>query len=86
MVKDSHALAERLALPETDVDALTAVLAEIGESYLNFRVPATREAELRAELSITADATVEVPFFDDDVHDLSGLLGVGEALFSDQGR
>jgi hypothetical protein len=84
MVKDAPDLARRLALPDIDPPALSAVLAEVGESYLNYRVPATREAEMLAELSFSADATVQIPFFEDDVHDLDGLLRMGEALFSDR--
>jgi len=84
MVKDAPDLARLLALPGIDPVALSAVLAEVGESYLNYRVPATREAEMLAELSFSADATVQIPFFEDDVHDLDGLLRMGEALFSDR--
>ena len=62
------------------------VLFEVAESFLNFGVVARREAEQQAELA-TRPATkpellVTVPFFDDDVVDMAGLLRLGEVLWS----
>jgi anion-transporting ArsA/GET3 family ATPase len=60
-------------------DQVARVLAEVGESFLNFQVVATREAEQRAELA--ADVVTTIPYADHDITDLAGLLELGEALW-----
>jgi anion-transporting ArsA/GET3 family ATPase len=57
------------------------VLAELGESFLNFQVVAKREAEQRAELGVKPDIVVSVPYLDRDIYDLAGLVEVGQALW-----
>jgi anion-transporting ArsA/GET3 family ATPase len=57
------------------------VLAEVGESFLNFQVVAAREAEQRSELAAHADVVVTVPYADHDITDLAGLLELGESLW-----
>ncbi|HEX6165736.1 MAG TPA: ArsA-related P-loop ATPase, partial [Acidimicrobiales bacterium] len=57
------------------------VLAEVGESFLNFQVVAKREAEQRHELAGHADTVVTVPYADHDITDLAGLLELGESLW-----
>jgi hypothetical protein len=57
------------------------VLRTIGESYRNFAVVATREAELRAELARAPEIVATVPNFDVDIHDVSGLAAIAERLF-----
>jgi len=64
-----------------DEDMVARVVREVGESFLNYRVLATREAEQRAELSRKPDLVASVPHFDTDVHDLAGLLRLGEQLW-----
>ena len=64
-----------------DEAMVARVVREIGESFLNYRVLATREAEQRAELSRKPDLVASVPFFDTDVHDLAGLLRLGEQIW-----
>ena len=64
-----------------DADLLAQVLGEVGESFLNFQVVAKREAEMRAELSGAPDVVAAVPYFDHDIYDLAGLLGLGEKLW-----
>lgn len=86
LVKNAESIAADLRIPDATNDSIAGVLAEIGESYLNYRVPASREAELRDELAVTAEALVAVPFFEDDVHDLSGLVKVADALVTDDSR
>ena len=63
-------------------DQLERVLNEISESYLNYQVVAQREAEQRAELAASPDVVATVPFFDTDITDLSGLLRLGEHIWS----
>ena len=58
------------------------VLAEMGQSYLDYRLVAQREAEQRTELATVPEALVSVPYFDTDVYDLVGLLRLGEQLWN----
>ena len=69
-----------------DRDHLARVLGELGESFLNFQVVAKREAEQRSELAHAADVVAPVPYLDSDVHDLSGLLQVGESIWRVRSR
>jgi anion-transporting ArsA/GET3 family ATPase len=62
-------------------DQLARVLAEVGESFLNFQVVATREAEQRAELAAVTDVVATVPYADHDITDLAGLLELGSWLW-----
>ncbi|MBA2751208.1 MAG: ArsA family ATPase [Actinobacteria bacterium] len=65
-----------------DVAQVERVLTEVAESFLRFQVVAQRESEQRAELSVGAGVVATVPFFDTDIHDLAGLLRLGEQLWS----
>jgi hypothetical protein len=58
------------------------VLTEVAESFLRFQVVAQREAEQRAEMSAGRGVVATVPYFDTDIHDLGGLLRLGEQLWS----
>jgi anion-transporting ArsA/GET3 family ATPase len=62
-------------------EVLARVLAEVGESFLNYRVVATREAEQRGELARVPDVVASVPYFDADIFELSGLLAMGRAVW-----
>ena len=62
--------------------AVTRVLREVTESFLNFQVVAKREAELRAELAPSAEVVVSVPSFETDIFDVSGLVELGRAMWS----
>ena len=64
----------------TDPVAVTRVLRTVGQSFQNFAVVATREAEMRAQLARVPDVLATVPTFAEDVHDLSGLARIGECL------
>jgi len=57
------------------------VLRTVGESFLNYQVVAAREAEQRASLSRSPDVVATVPYFDADIHDLGGLLALGEQIW-----
>ena len=63
------------------VASVRRVLAEVGESFANYAIVATREAEQRAELAATADAVVNVPLLDEPVNDLSGLVRLGQCCW-----
>ena len=62
-------------------DQVARVLAEVGESFLNFQVVATREGEQRAELAAVADVVATIPYADHDITDLAGLLELGSWLW-----
>jgi anion-transporting ArsA/GET3 family ATPase len=79
---DGPALADALGPDAGEPGPVARVLGEVGESFLNFGVVAKREAEKRAELGATPDVVVTVPFFENDIYDLSGLLQVGRSLWS----
>jgi anion-transporting ArsA/GET3 family ATPase len=64
-----------------DDEATARVVAEVAQSFLNFRVVASREAEQRSELGRTPDVLASVPYFDSDIHDLAGLLLLGEQIW-----
>jgi anion-transporting ArsA/GET3 family ATPase len=76
---------ERLATEVGDEvgrpDAVARVIREVGESFLNYQVVATREAEQRAELARTPEVVASVPYFDEDIHDLAGLVRLGQAAW-----
>ncbi len=84
LANDAPTVAKALleAMPDAaDERMLDRVLREIGESFLNFQVVATREAETMAELAATPDVVATVPYFDSDIYDLQGLLRLGERLW-----
>jgi anion-transporting ArsA/GET3 family ATPase len=64
-----------------DADAVERVVEEVAQSFLNFRVVASREAEQRGEIGRTPDVLATVPYFDSDIYDLAGLLRVGEQIW-----
>jgi hypothetical protein len=43
---------------------------------------AKREAELKSELSRVPDVVVNVPNFEVDIYDVSGLARIGDCLFA----
>jgi anion-transporting ArsA/GET3 family ATPase len=84
LTRDARPLAEEVAAAAPTVGEpaqLARVLGEVGESFLNFQVVATREAEQRSELSTHADVVATIPFADHDITDLAGLLELGESLW-----
>jgi anion-transporting ArsA/GET3 family ATPase len=62
-------------------EAVARVVSEIAQSFSNFRVVASREAEQRKELGRTPDVLATVPYFDNDIHDLAGLVRLGEQIW-----
>ena len=65
-----------------DEEQVARVLSEVAESFMRFQMVAKREAEQRGELAAGPNVVADVPHFDCDIHDLSGLLRVGEQLWS----
>jgi hypothetical protein len=60
------------------------VLNEVARSFANFRLVATREAELLEELSAAHEVTATVPYHPGHVTDLRGLLEVGAKIWGDE--
>jgi anion-transporting ArsA/GET3 family ATPase len=83
LVADPGPSAQAAAEADPELDQTTAgrVLATVGESFLNFEVAAKREAELRGELGRLSAPVLRVPAFEEDIHDLRGLVRLGECLF-----
>ncbi|HEX4978663.1 MAG TPA: ArsA-related P-loop ATPase [Acidimicrobiales bacterium] len=82
LCEDPDAAAAGLAATIGEPAQVARVLRELGESFLRFHVVAEREAEQRLELASAADDLVTVPYFDSDIHDLAGLLRLGDSLFA----
>ncbi|HEX2064188.1 MAG TPA: ArsA-related P-loop ATPase [Acidimicrobiales bacterium] len=91
--EQAAATAGRLQREAADVAAVVAdgvgtpeqvarVLSEVADSFLRFQVVAQREAEQRAELSVAPEVVATVPYFERDIHDLAGLLLLGERIWS----
>jgi anion-transporting ArsA/GET3 family ATPase len=74
-------LSAQLSDGHGDPAQLQRVLVEVAESYCNFQVVASREAEQEAELAVTPDVVATVPFFDTDIYDMGGLLRLGEQIW-----
>ncbi len=88
LAKDPTTLAEQVlaqvpdALPPgADAAMVARVLREVGESFLNYRVVATREAEQQAELARKPEIVASVPYFESDIFDLAGLLRLGDQIW-----
>jgi anion-transporting ArsA/GET3 family ATPase len=81
LAKNATDVAGELATDFGEPAQVQRVLREIADNFLNFQVVAKREAEERAELGGTADVVATVPYFDEDIADLAGLLRLGESLW-----
>ena len=82
MRANSDGLAEKLAPEIGEVAQVSRVLSEVAESFLNYQVVASREAEQESELSSVPDVVVSVPYFETDIYDLAGLARLGESIWS----
>ena len=72
-------LAESLG---TEPQQLERVLNEIASNFRNFAVVARREAGLRSDLQVRPDVVATVPEFEGDIHDVAGLLRLGERIWT----
>lgn len=82
MEKQAGELAGKLDRSIGDPALVRRVLVEIAESFLRFQVVAQREAEQRAELAVAPEVVATVPYFEVDIFDLTGLLRLGERIWS----
>jgi anion-transporting ArsA/GET3 family ATPase len=81
LCNDADAIAGKLRGVDADQAAVARVLQTVGEGFLNYQVVAKREAEQRAELAASPEVVATVPYFDDDIHDLAGLLRLGDNIW-----
>jgi anion-transporting ArsA/GET3 family ATPase len=68
--------------PELSESHLRNMLAEIGSSFMNYQVVARRESDQRAALTGSADLTLSIPYFEQDIHSLAALLRLGEKIWT----
>lgn len=89
---DAAAVADRLRQDPAPVAAAVAgrvddpgqvarVLTEVADSFLNYRLVASREAEEAARLGSRAEVVATVPYLSEDICDLAGLLHIGGHLW-----
>jgi anion-transporting ArsA/GET3 family ATPase len=81
IAQDPAAIAAELPDAIGDREAVAQVLEDVANSYLNFRVVASREAEQRKELATVPDVIATVPYFDADIYDLAGLIELGNRIW-----
>jgi len=81
LCRDATPVAASVADELQDSEQVCRVLSEVAESFLNYRLVASREAEEAARLGAKAEVVATVPYLSDDIHDLEGLLGLGENLW-----
>jgi hypothetical protein len=77
------ALAPKLRGRPAPADVVTVVLEEVSRSFTNFRLVATREAELLRELSSRYDVAATVGYHAGNITDLEGLLSIGATIWGD---
>lgn len=64
-----------------DEASVARVLTEVAMSFRNFQLVGKREAEERAELATAPEVMVSVPFFEEDIYDIAGLIHMGEQIW-----
>jgi len=67
--------------PIGDPAQVARVLKEIGQSFDDYRIVATREREKAAVLGRHPELVVSAPHLDHDICDLAGLVDLGRALW-----
>jgi len=83
---DADLLAALAATTGAPADAVQHVLTEVADRFRDVSVIAGREAERRRELEAVVPLTAVVPTMATDVHDLPGLLAIGQYLLGNGSR
>jgi anion-transporting ArsA/GET3 family ATPase len=78
----SDELAKRMEPLVGPPDQVARVLHEVADNFLRFQVVAQREREQQNELAVSPEVVATVPYFETDIYDLSGLLRLGEQIWS----
>lgn len=81
LARDPGPVAAAVADAVPDTEQVARVLGEVAESFLNYRLVATREAEEATRLGGRAEVVATVPYQSDDITDLAGLLAIGRHLW-----
>jgi anion-transporting ArsA/GET3 family ATPase len=81
MLAEADPIAAALAEQPGDRAALAGVLREVAESYRNYRVVATREAEELAELDVPRDLVVTAPALERDITTLADVVDLGRSIW-----
>jgi anion-transporting ArsA/GET3 family ATPase len=81
LCRDATPVAASVAEELEDSAQVCRVLSEVAESFLNYRLVASRESEEAARLGAKAEVVATVPYLSEDIHDLTGLLGIGKHLW-----
>jgi len=79
-------LTDLAATTGCDATAVQHVLAEVAARFRDIAVVAGREAERRREMEAVVSLTAVVPTLPGDVHDLAGLLAIGQHLLGNGNR
>jgi len=86
VLADPDAAARALAglgIPELeDTEHTARVLRTVASSFRDYAIVASREVELRDELGRVPDVVATIPALEDDVHDIEGLMRIGEHLLA----
>lgn len=78
------ARAVRKTVRHASSETVETVLREVASSFANFRLVATREAELLGALAAAHDVTATIGYRAGSVTDLAGLLAMGGAIWGDE--
>ena len=81
MTARADELAAELASSAANRTLTAGVLREVAESYRNYRLVATREAEQLAELTVPRDLLATVPSIESDITSLREVLELGSYLW-----
>lgn len=65
-----------------DTPVVCHVLTELADNFMRLRTVAARQAEQRARLASAGTLVATTPYFPGDVHDLAGVVRMGEQLWS----
>lgn len=68
-----------------DTAQVARVLEEVGRGFANFQLVARRERDLRSEMARSHQVTATVPFFEDEITDMAGVLAIGAQVLGEQG-
>jgi hypothetical protein len=79
------ALIEELQRSLDGTPGAAELAAKVAENFENYRMLAERDRENMKLLTerVDEDCVLEVPYFDEDIHDIAGLAQVNRYLFAD---
>jgi anion-transporting ArsA/GET3 family ATPase len=81
--QDERLVAELAPTLGGDEAQVARVLEEVGRGFANFQLVARRERELRIEMARSHEVTASVPFFENEITDLAGVLAIGAEVLGE---